>query len=190
MELLVTELDDRFLGPAAGQQVMALAARIQQPASGLAAALELLEEEDGPAAAEIDGALVVRDPLPAVPERDLVRIAGLVDGPGPTVVRGETETGKRVCCVWNRPLLLISKRSKHGCGGSVYRVADGSHPRVVAAGWDPWHSVRDNMPERVADWYPGQPTPAEALALLGMANLVGSSTGTFAAVTSPLLRDP
>ena len=171
VELLVIELDDPFLGPAAGEGVIELAARIQQPASGLAAALELLEEEDGPAAAEVDGALVIRDPLPAVPERDLVRIAGLVDGAGPTIVRGETETGKQVCCVWNHPLLLISKRNKHGRGGSVYRVADGSHPRVVAAGWEPWLSVGENMPQRIADWYPGQPTPAEATSLLELADL-------------------
>jgi len=169
LDTLAAELGDAFRAPPSGELIFELATQIQRPKRGISAAIALLREEDGISAIEQNGALVISDPLPAVPERDVVRAIGLVEGPGPVIVRGRTSRGVEIVCIWRAPLLLISRRTAAGPGGRLYRLSEGWTPRVIAAGWQVALDVRENLPEPVEVWFPGRTPSAEAVGLLELA---------------------
>jgi hypothetical protein len=165
LDTLAAELEDGLGAYASPERVFDLAAEIQIPLSGIAAAVALLRDEDGIDSAEQDGTLLVKDPLPIIAERELLRIAGMVGGPGPLAVRGVTAVGAEVFCIWDAPQLVIARRTRAGLGGRLYRVPTSS-PGTIAAGWQPALDVRDNMPNPTANWFPGRPPPKDALELL------------------------
>lgn len=170
LDTIAIELEEAFGDVATGERVFELATRIQSPTSGTAAAITLLREEDGFDATDDGGVLVVHDPLPIVPEQELLRIVGLVGTPQ-AAVRGRTEAGVEVACVWRKPLLVIARRTPAGLGGRLYRLAR-STPGVIAAGWQVALDVRDNMPKQAGDWFPGRSPPEEAVELLRASGLI------------------
>jgi hypothetical protein len=170
LDTLAAELEEAFGDTVTGERIFDLAAEIQSPPSGLSSAIELLREEDGVTASDDDGVLLIHDPLPRVPERELLRIAGLVDAQL-VAVRGRTNAGVEVACVWHSPRLLIARRTQSGLGGRLYYCPD-SPPNVIAAGWMLGRDVRDNLPRVGAEWFPGRPAPADALELLRATRMI------------------
>lgn len=165
----MAELGAALGGGLATEQVIQVAAEVQTKSSPLEGAIALLRAEDDIEASELDGVLVIHDELPTVPERELLRVAGLIDGPGTTVVRGKRRDGKEVNCIWRAPFLLFTRQTSAGLGGRLCRV-EGSNPRTLATGWDVALGVRDNLPESVS-WLPGMSVPEDAGELLRVAGL-------------------
>jgi hypothetical protein len=150
---------------ASAENILAIAADITVRGSGVAAAIALLREEDNIDAHEDDGTLVVDDPLPQVPELQLLRMIGMVGGPGPAKVTGTTEAGVATFCIWQAPLLVVAKRAKGRLSGRIYRIPN-SHPATLAAGWQPGVGVSENLPKPAGEWYAGGTPPADAVELL------------------------
>lgn len=165
---LVLELADAFGDGTTGDRVAAIATEIRNPSTGVAAALAMLSDEDGIEAGDENGVLVLYDALPVMPERELLRICGLTQSTS-AVVRGQTERGIEVTCVWRAPSLLIAKGGRAGVGGNLYRLPDGITPATLAAGWEPWGGLNDNLPKPTVAWLPGKPPPPEAADLLDSA---------------------
>ncbi len=150
---------------ASTEQILAIAADVMERSSGVSAAIALLSDEENIDAHEDDGTLVVDDPMPQVPELQLLRIVGMVGGPGPVKVTGTTEAEVATFCIWQSPLLVIAKRAKGRLSGRLYRIPN-SHPATLAAGWQPSLGVSENLPKPAGEWYAGGTPPADAVELL------------------------
>jgi hypothetical protein len=150
---------------ASAEHILAIAADIKERVSGVAAAIALLREEDNIDAHDDDGTLVVDDPLPHMPELQLLRIVGMVGGLGPVKVTGTTEAGVATYCIWQAPLLVVAKRAKGRLSGRLYRIPN-SHPATLAAGWQSSVGVSENLPKPAGEWYAGGTPPADAAELL------------------------
>jgi hypothetical protein len=165
IDAIAEELRGTFGDLSSTEHILAVAADSTERVSGVTAAIALLSEEENIDAHEDNGMLVVDDPLPRVPELQLLRIVGMVGGPGPITVRGTTDTGIAAFCIWQAPLLVIAKRANGRLSGRLYRLPN-SHPATLAAGWQSSVGVSENLPRPAGEWYAGGIPPAEAVELL------------------------
>jgi hypothetical protein len=171
VEEIVVEIGDAFDQLITGDEVFDMATEAMSPPSGIAGAIRLLCDEFDVAATEKDGALLLSDPVGGMPERELLRAAGLVAGTDLVVVRGTRATGGEAFCVWHAPLLLLARRNPAGINGRVYRLAAGITPKAIAQAWKTSPDLDDNLPDAIENWFPGVPTPPLAAELLAVAGL-------------------
>lgn len=171
VEEIVVEIGEAFDQLITGDEVFDMAAEAMSPPSGISGAIKLLRDEFDVAATEQDGALVLSDPIGGIPERELLRAAGLVTGTDAVVVRGRRSTGGEAFWVWHAPLLLFARRNPAGINGRVYRLGPGLGPKAIAQAWKASPDLDENLPDPIESWYPGVSTPAAAAELLALAGL-------------------
>ena len=152
IDALAEELRDTLVQLPTTEQILVIASEIQEPPSRIDAAIALLADDDNVAAHDENGTLVIDDPLPLVAEPRLLHIAGMVTGPGPVAVRGMTEKGVAIYCVWRDPSLVIARGTERGLSGRLYSIPH-TDPRTLAAGWDSAVGVGENLPKPRDEWY-------------------------------------
>lgn len=168
LKRLAASLEEGF-GATVGYEPVANAmAELKRPTGGVDAAIAALSADFGTRASAEGKVLVIEDPLPALPERDLLRAAGLVRDVEPVVVRGILAGERRAACVWRAPDLLLARETPNGTTGRLYRLTHGT-PASIVAGWSFGSNLRDNLPDAVADWFAGAEPPDEAVELLRIA---------------------
>jgi hypothetical protein len=143
-------------------------AELKQPTGGLEAATAALSADYGTRASVEGPVLVIEDPLPAAPERDLLRAASLVRDVEPVIVRGMLRNAKRAVCVWRAADLLLARETSNGTTGRLFRLTQET-PASIVAGWSFGSDLSDNLPKPVADWFAGTEPPEEAAELLRIA---------------------
>ena len=168
LERLAASLEEGFGATVGYERVANAMVELKRPTGGLEAAIAALSADYGTRASADGAVLVIEDPLPALPERDLLRAASLVRDVEPVVVRGTLAGDRRAACVWRAPDLLLARETPHGTTGRLYRLTRGT-PATIVAGWSFGSNVRDNLPDPVADWFAKSEPPDEAVELLRIA---------------------